>query len=67
MSEQSLGFLEDQAVQIVEVPGMDNALAITSDHACNLSMRRMLEEPVDHLWFNAGDGQKNAHIRRGQH
>lgn len=46
VNDQSFGFLEDQAVQIVDVLGMDNALAITSDHACTLSMRRVLEEPM---------------------
>lgn len=46
VSEQSFGFIEGQTVQIVDVSGMDNALAITSENNCSLSMRRVLEEPI---------------------
>lgn len=57
VSEQSFGFMEDQTVQIVDVPGMDNALAVTSDHACTLSMRRVLEDTIRVQRFNDIESQ----------
>lgn len=57
-SEQSFGFTEYQTVRVIDVPGMDNAIAITSDHGCSLSMRRVLEETVEHLQFRDGEWQE---------
>ncbi len=59
--DQSFGFVEGQTVQIVDVPGMDNALAVTSDHACTLNMRRVLEEPIRVLRFH--DRERQACIQ----
>ncbi|MBQ8556555.1 MAG: hypothetical protein IJ438_11885 [Clostridia bacterium] len=58
VSDQSFGFTEEETVQVVTVPGMDNAMAITSDHHCMLSMRRVLEEPIQRLHFRSGDWQE---------
>lgn len=57
VSDQSFGFIEGQTVQIVDVPGMDNALAVTSDHACTLSMRRVLEDTIRVQRFNDIESQ----------
>lgn len=58
VNDQSFGFIEGQTVQVVDVPGMDNALAITSDHACNLSMRRVLDNPIKVLRFHDREEQR---------
>lgn len=58
VNDQSFGFIEGQTVQVVDVRGMDNALAITSDRACNLSMRRVLDTPIQVLRFHDREEQR---------
>lgn len=50
------GFSEGMTAQMVTVPGMENAIAITSDSFCSLNMRRALEQPLD-VWYVQADGQ----------
>lgn len=50
-SEHSFGINPDQNAMVLEVNGMDNALAILSDGHCRLSMRRELENGIDYLFF----------------
>ena len=40
------------AASVVEVPGMENAIAITSERHTILEMRRCVEEPINILWFS---------------
>ena len=59
VNEQTFGFLSGQTAQAVSVPGMNNALAITGPNTCDLSMLRMLEEPIDALrMWDRSDPQK---------
>lgn len=51
LEEQSFGFLSGQTPSVVQVCGMDHALAITSENSCNLNMLRDLKQPVELLWF----------------
>ena len=54
-ADHRFGVNPDQTAQIVQVPGMDNAIAITSEtHTC-LSMRRTLPEVVRYQAFDMGD------------
>lgn len=46
----TFGFSEGMSAEVVSVPGMENAIAITGDRACFLSMRRPLAEPLD-VWY----------------
>lgn len=41
------GFGEGMSAQVITVPDMENAIAITGERACILNMRRPLAEPVD--------------------
>jgi len=52
----TFGFSEGMAAQIVTVPGMENAIAITGERACSLSMRRPLAEALD-VWYVYQEGQ----------
>lgn len=52
----SFGFSEGMSAQAVTVPGMENAIAITGERACSLSMRRPLVEPLD-VWYVYQEGQ----------
>lgn len=58
VTEQVFGFLGGQTAQAVSVPGMNNALAITGEKTCDLSMLRALEAPVDILRFNEPSWQE---------
>ena len=51
VEEQTFGFLPGQTPCVVQVPGMDYALAITAEKCCSLSMLRDLKQPIDYLWF----------------
>lgn len=51
LNEYSFGVNEDQDFQVVSVNGYDNALCITSDQTCRLSMRKGLKSPIDFLAF----------------
>jgi len=48
----SFGFGEGMAASAVEVPGMENAIVITSEQIMHLDMRRCVEEPINILWFS---------------
>lgn len=48
----SFGFGEGMAARVVEVPGMENAIAITSERHTILEMRRCVVEPLGILWFS---------------
>ncbi len=48
----SFGFGEGMAASAVEVPGMENAIAITSERIMHLDMRRRVEAPINILWFS---------------
>lgn len=50
------GFSEGMTAQVVTVPGMENAIAITSDTYCSLNMRRPLAQPLD-VWYVQSNGQ----------
>lgn len=50
------GFSEGMTAQVVTVPGMENAIAITSDTYCSLNMRRPLAQPLD-VWYVQANGQ----------
>ena len=52
----TFGFSEGMTAQIVTVPGMENAIAITGERACSLSMRRPLAEALD-VWYVYQEGQ----------
>lgn len=52
----TFGFSEGMTAQIVTVPGMENAIAITGERACSLSMRRPLAEALD-VWYVFQEGQ----------
>lgn len=52
----SFGFSEGMSAQVVTVPGMENAVAISGERACSLSMRRPLAEPLD-VWYVYQEGQ----------
>lgn len=51
VEEQTFGFLAGQSVAKAQVPGMDYALAITSDTMCRLSMLRDMKQPIEYLRF----------------
>ena len=51
VEEQSFGFLAGQTPSVVQVPGMDHALAITSEDRCSLYMLRNMKQPVELLWL----------------
>lgn len=44
------GFGEGMTAQVITVPGMENAIAISGEHSCSLSMRRPMKEPLD-VWY----------------
>ena len=49
VTEHTFGYLAGMTPSVVQVPGMDYALAITSDTACSLRMLRDMQQPVDYL------------------
>lgn len=49
LAEHSIGVNPDQQLKVIDVPGMEHALAVTSDSHVTLSMRRTLDESVDFL------------------
>jgi len=51
VEEQTFGFLAGQTPSVVQVPGMDHALAITSEDGCSLYMLRNMKQPVELLWL----------------
>ena len=50
------GFGEGMAAQVITVPGMENAIAISGERSCSLSMRRPMTEPLD-VWYISEGGQ----------
>lgn len=52
--DHRFGLNPDQTAQAVLVPGMDNALAITSDTHASLNMRRALTETIRYQLFDMG-------------
>lgn len=52
----SFGFSEGMTAQVITVPGMEQAIAITGERSCSLSMRRPLPEPLD-VWYVSENGQ----------
>lgn len=44
--EHSFGLNEDQAAQVITVPGYDNALAVTGGRRCSIDLRRVLPEGI---------------------
>lgn len=50
--DHRFGLNPDQTAQVVQVPGMDNALAITSDTHASLNMRRALPEKIRYQVFD---------------
>lgn len=61
VNDQSFGFLAGQTAQRVDVPGMDNALAITGENTCTLAMRRVLTQPIECLMFWERIPQKHVY------
>ena len=51
LEEQNFGYLAGQTPSVVQVPGMDHALAITSEDSCSLYMLRNMKQPVELLWL----------------
>lgn len=51
LNNQRFGYLAGQTAQIVMVPGMDTAMAITGDHTSHLTMRRILPERIDYIEY----------------
>jgi len=49
LAEHSIGVNPDQQLRVLDVPGMEHALAVISDSHVTLSMRRTLDEGVDFL------------------
>ena len=49
VTEQVFSFLPGQTPSVVQVAGMDYALAITAENRCSLSMLRALDQPVAYL------------------
>lgn len=45
---------EGDTFEVLDIPGMDNAIAVTGE-TCRLNMRRMLAEPVSVQAFRPGD------------
>lgn len=43
--EAFIGFREGERVEVMDVPGMDDAIAVTGD-TCQLNLRRVLGEPI---------------------
>lgn len=43
--EAFIGFHEDEHVEVLDVPGMDDAIAVTGSR-CQLNLRRVLSEPI---------------------
>lgn len=55
--KQYAGFSESQTPQVVAVPGMDDALAVTAENGyVYLMMRRALQEPVGYVDSHSGAG-----------
>lgn len=50
-TEHSFGLNPDQSAIVLEINGMDNALAILSNSRCCVNMRRELENGIDYLQF----------------
>ena len=53
VKEHTFGYLAGMTPSVVQVPGMDYAMAITSDTACSLRMLRDMQQPVDFLRLRA--------------
>ena len=51
LKNHSFGYLAGQTAQIVTVPGMDTAVAITGDHTSHLTMRCVLPEQIDYIEY----------------
>lgn len=51
VEEHTFGFLPGQTPSVVQVSGMDYALAITAENRSTLSMLCDLKQPIDYLWF----------------
>ncbi|MBQ8200394.1 MAG: hypothetical protein IJZ74_01360 [Clostridia bacterium] len=51
-AEHHIGVNEDQTAQVMAVAGMDNAIAILSDTHRTLTMRRVLPQKVDYLYYD---------------
>lgn len=43
--EAFIGFREGERIEVLNVPGMDDAIAVTGD-TCQLNLRRVLREPI---------------------
>ena len=54
-SEHHIGVNEDQTAQVMHVAGMDNAIAVVSDTHRTLTMRRVLPQKVDYLYFDLSE------------
>lgn len=54
-AEHHIGVNEDQTAQVMTVAGMDNAIAILSDTHRTLTMRRVLPQKVDYLYFDLSE------------
>lgn len=54
-ADHRFGLNPDQTAQVMQVPGMDNAIAIASPTHVMLSMRRALPESVRYQAFDMGD------------
>lgn len=52
--EAFIGFREGEGFEVLDIPGMDNAIAVTGD-TCQLNMRRVLAEPVSVQTLRPGD------------
>ena len=50
-SEPFLSMRPDEQARVLQIDGMDNAIAVRTDELCHLLMRQVLKKPVEYLHF----------------
>ena len=60
LDDMEFGIWDDQAYEALEVPGMDDALAVSSEGYSYVVMRKALPEPVEYEEFSLGEGEEQG-------
>lgn len=58
--EMHISFAEGETFEVLDIPGMDNAIAVTGS-TCQLNMRRVLDAPVNVQAFRPGEAAETTY------
>ena len=60
LDDMEFGIWDDQAYEVVKVPGMDNALAVSSEGYSYVAMRKSLPAPVEYEEFRLWEDEEQG-------